>query len=317
MVKRQLISCLQQFFLEKINCIEKIPRQASFRTFWRIYLNKRTLIAVVYPHEKIAEIENYQRIQRILVQNGLKVAAIIDRPAENILLLEDLGKMQLSRLSPAEIVNHHGKEIARILWQLSTIRAELTSFKLDLDRMRFEMNFFLKHFVVNFPQPFKADLLQKELEELINKIECDVFFAHRDFHSKNIHLYANQLYLVDFQDALQAPRYYDLVSFLFDSYKNYGKNRDKLLTFYEEMSASRVKEEQLLLTALQRNIKALGTFGYQVFHNQNSQYRFFIPRTINYILQHLIYFSGQFPVLNAYFSRLSASINGKIRREGY
>src|ERR1700687_1905329 len=43
-------------------------------------------------------------------------------------------------------------------------------------------------------------------------------FTHRDYQSRNIMVKDGELVLIDFQDALQGPRQYDLVSLLRDSY---------------------------------------------------------------------------------------------------
>ena len=42
--------------------------------------------------------------------------------------------------------------------------------------------------------------------------------------------------------------------------------------------------DQIFLTALQRNIKALGTFGYQVMEKKNLMYKGYIRRTVRHIL---------------------------------
>ena len=42
--------------------------------------------------------------------------------------------------------------------------------------------------------------------------------CHRDYHSRNLMLHDEQLYIIDFQDARMGPDTYDLVSLLRDSY---------------------------------------------------------------------------------------------------
>ncbi len=43
-------------------------------------------------------------------------------------------------------------------------------------------------------------------------------FTHRDYQSRNIMVKEGELVVIDFQDALQGPRQYDLVALLRDSY---------------------------------------------------------------------------------------------------
>ena len=42
--------------------------------------------------------------------------------------------------------------------------------------------------------------------------------CHRDYHSRNLMLHDDRLYIIDFQDARMGPDTYDLVSLLRDSY---------------------------------------------------------------------------------------------------
>ena len=42
--------------------------------------------------------------------------------------------------------------------------------------------------------------------------------CHRDYHSRNLMLHDEPLYIIDFQDARMGPDTYDLASLLRDSY---------------------------------------------------------------------------------------------------
>jgi aminoglycoside/choline kinase family phosphotransferase len=60
------------------------------------------------------------------------------------------------------------------------------------------------------------------------------------------------------------------------------------------------------LTALQRNIKALGTFAFQVFERRHRVYARYIPRTLRHIGDHLrVLADPRFDQLAKYFSDLS------------
>jgi hypothetical protein len=70
---------------------------------------------------------------------------------------------------------------------------------------------------------------------------------------------------------------------------------EKLLNEYinkkERIEESPVNREEFLKVfdwmCIQRNLKALGTFGYQIRVNRNERYRDAIPRTIEYVLENL------------------------------
>jgi hypothetical protein len=44
--------------------------------------------------------------------------------------------------------------------------------------------------------------------------------------------------------------------------------------------------EELNLSAIQRNLKALGTFGHQIFHRGKAHFAPAIPRTLRHLLGH-------------------------------
>ncbi len=315
--QKKRIAFFQRFFAEKIYRVEKIPRQASFRKYYRLYLGEKIIIALIYPRDKTAEIERYLFFYKTLREHQLPLAEVFDVLENHILLLEDLGKVHLNNLRPAEIISGYSQQLMELLAKLAAVPLNATSSKLDADRLKFEFDFFLEHFFSEYSCGFEKKILLEDLDNLRRSIGSPEVFAHRDFHSRNILLKSGKLYLVDFQDALQAPRYYDLVSLIFDSYIDYHKYRKEFVCIFEKANRKRVDSVQFLRTALQRNIKALGTFGFQVFKNKNRQYQRYILPTLSYINSHLTFFRKEFAVLKDYFSSVSGSITGRIRRDGY
>ena len=97
--------------------------------------------------------------------------------------------------------------------------------------------------------------------------------------------------MIDFQDARMGPDTYDLVSLLRDSYVESAKDArraDRLLHRAEAATAPcrRRSDEfrgRFEMMALQRNLKALGTFGYQTTARSNPVYIQYIPRTLRYV----------------------------------
>jgi aminoglycoside/choline kinase family phosphotransferase len=94
--------------------------------------------------------------------------------------------------------------------------------------------------------------------------------------------------MIDFQDARLGPDTYDLVSLLRDSYMDLtDREVDELIAYFLALKKSPASEwsefrRRFDLMALQRNLKALGTFGYQTTTRGNSVYIQYIPRTLNY-----------------------------------
>jgi N-acetylmuramate 1-kinase len=112
--------------------------------------------------------------------------------------------------------------------------------------------------------------------------------CHRDYHSRNLMLHDHQLYIIDFQDARMGPDTYDLVSLLRDSYVDLSEQAvEDLIAYFlavrGETGAEREFRRRFDVMALQRNLKALGTFGYQTTARRNPVYIQYIPRTLRYV----------------------------------
>jgi len=110
--------------------------------------------------------------------------------------------------------------------------------------------------------------------------------ATRDFQSKNIMEKDGELYIIDFQDALLAPRVYDLVSLLRDSYVELSNAIiDEAITYYAEKidcEKSTIIDEFNVVT-IQRKLKDAGRFVYIDKIKKNSDYLKFVPHTLLYV----------------------------------
>jgi aminoglycoside/choline kinase family phosphotransferase len=121
--------------------------------------------------------------------------------------------------------------------------------------------------------------------------------CHRDYHSRNLMLHDGSLYIIDFQDARMGPDTYDLVSLLRDSYVDLAAAQvDELVAYFLALragpagvspDAAAEYRRRFDVMALQRNLKALGTFGYQTVTRGNPVYIQYMPRTLNYVRANL------------------------------
>lgn len=278
--------------LGSIRKIQPMKREASTRSFFRLHLDKYTLVAMVYPEENKEETDRIARLTSLYNEYGLKVPAIREIIDRRIILQQDLGKLLVQKALSWPQAEERKKilgKISRITMQLARIPLEHTSAVLDTARMKWEMDFFVSHFAGNYFHP-QTDLeeLRQMLHAMVEKIGPVNTFAHRDFHTRNMLYYKNDIYLVDFQDSLRAPVFYDPVSFVFDAYMDLKLLRSSFVDSLEN-SGLIMDEEQFYLTALQRNIKALGTFGYQVMVKKNLTYEKYINRTVGYILSNPLF----------------------------
>jgi len=224
-----------------------------------------------------------------------------------VLALEDLGDVTLqARLGAAdadeqlklyreavdliEIIQRRGRELAG---------PEFVPYGIafDVDKLTWEMNFFLKHFLEAYCRatltPSLRAAISADLDAIVRELAAmPRVLCHRDYHSRNLMLKAGHLHVIDFQDARLGPDTYDLASLVRDSYVDLPDQTFQALLDYYLALTNRTHEaeafrERFDLMCLQRNLKALGTFGYQTTARGNPVYVQYIPRTMRYARENL------------------------------
>jgi len=124
-------------------------------------------------------------------------------------------------------------------------------------------------------------------------------FTHRDFHSRNLMVHQDRVWLLDFQDALLGPCVYDLASLLKDSYAVLPEALvDELIDYYLDRAATMGMEglgkqdraafrKRFDFMSLQRNLKAAGRFVYIDVVKKKNHLLPYIPQTLGYVRRNL------------------------------
>ena len=130
---------------------------------------------------------------------------------------------------------------------------------------------------------------------VMNALDQPQVFVHRDYHSRNLMLTDEQNPgILDFQDAVEGPLTYDLVSLLKDAYLRWPAEQvwQWALEFYNGIEATvreRVDEDQFRryfeLMGVQRHVKVAGIFARLNHRDGKSGYLADIPRTLSYIVE--------------------------------
>lgn len=118
---------------------------------------------------------------------------------------------------------------------------------------------------------------------------------HRDFHSRNLMCFADELVTIDFQDMVWGPATYDLVSLLKDCYRIWPNSVTKPMVkrFLQRSPllaniASDQAWQAYQLTGLQRHLKIAGIFARLHRRDGKSGYLADIPATLNYVQEVLV-----------------------------
>lgn len=272
---------------------------ASTRRFWRIlFPEQATRVVMDYGSPFEGESDDV-RLSRVFHEAGLRIAAI-ERvaPVPGCLVLEDLGDRTLelalagASTSQVEDLYRRSVDLAVAIAERGT-RALRRSERaagpaLDAERFRFEMDFFVEHFVRGLRGAETVDdVLVASLRELADLAAASPrVLCHRDYHARNLMVLRDgELAMVDIQDARWGPDTYDLASLLRDAYVDLDEELvvelcERYRTSLPDPPEPGAFRSRFAIVAAQRMVKALGTFGYQVHRLGRERYRDAIPRTV-------------------------------------
>jgi len=302
-------------YLSRSGLAARAPRvvpltgDASDRRYFRILLSDGTSIvlslhAAPFDFDKLP----FVNVARLLAQMPVPIPNVLGHAEDlGILALDDLGDVtlqaHLGAATPAEHAALYRQSVALVA-TLQKRGAELESpaylpygVAFDVEKLTWEMDFFIKHFLEAYRGVLLADdergALRDELAVMVDTLAAEPrVLCHRDYHSRNLMLHGALLYIIDFQDARMGPDTYDLVSLLRDSYVDLPEQTvAELIAYFLALKGESGKEQEFRarfdLMALQRNLKALGTFGYQTTARRNPVYIQYIPRTLRYVRTNL------------------------------
>ena len=293
--------------------VHRLLGDASDRTYYRLLLDEEKTLVLAHYHDSFKlEHHPYYTMDQLLRRLSLHTPKILGWwEEEGLLLLEDLGDKTLHHLFPSlrreerESIYRRAIDILIIMQTKGTKsitpRHQAYHLAFDEEKLLEELNFFYLHYLIGLLRkeiPSEDEALIREWFARISRELAALprVLCHRDYHSRNLMLKGEKIYLIDFQDARMGPHSYDLVSLLRDSYIELDEGMVERLIYYyldshhhfePRRDGERFREEFDLM-ALQRNMKAIGTFAYQAVGKGNPFYLQFIPPTLQYVHRNLI-----------------------------
>jgi hypothetical protein len=299
-----------------VSSVLPLTGDASDRRYFRVLRREKPSVVFALHAEAFdAERLPFVRVAGLFDAMPLPVPGILDRAGDlGLLVLEDLGDVTLqAHLGAAPAAEHSRlyRQAVSFIEAMQRRGAELESpqyppygIAFDVEKLLWELEFFTKHYLEAYRgaviPPAARTALAAEWRALAEELAAEPrVLCHRDYHSRNLMLYRGELYIIDFQDARLGPDTYDLVSLLRDSYVDLNESAvDELIAYFialkrptgapaEFLTWERDYRARFDVMALQRNLKALGTFGYQTSVRRNPVYIQYIPRTIRHVQKNL------------------------------
>ncbi len=291
--------------IDALSGSEPVPasEDASFRRYFRVRSNAGSFIVMDAPPEQ-EDCLPFLRVAGYLEAMQLNAPRVIEiNLEEGFLLLSDLGNRQylkeLEGAPDAAATLYPDALDALLAMQRRGAAYQALLPPYDDELLRFELSLFHDwlcgtHLGIEWTGDMEAEW-QSLCDLLVtNAFDQPQVFVHRDYHSRNLMATdRNNPGILDFQDAVEGPLTYDLVSLLKDCYVKWPAERiwTWALDFYNGLDESlrvRINAQQFRryfeLMGVQRHLKAAGIFARLNHRDGKPDYLLDVPRTLSYIV---------------------------------
>ena len=293
--------------------IEPASADASFRSYWRISSTQHATSILMDAPPQQEDIGPWLDIEARLRSAGLHAPSVFaaDR-AQGFVLMEDLGaRTYLPELNESSADALYADALHALLRMQTHV--DVTGLPVyDRNALVVEMElmpeWFLQRHLDFAPACEEWDVIEAAFTFLVQAaLEQPRVFVHRDYHSRNL-LVCRDLEkpptgivaagipnpgIIDFQDAVNGPITYDLVSLLRDCYIEWD---DERVDGWVEAHRLNLRHAQLIdadvdaarfrrwfdLMGLQRHLKVLGIFCRLWYRDGKRQYLGDLPLVWRY-----------------------------------
>ena len=278
--------------------VERASTDASFRRYFRVFLDGRTLIAMDAPPQR----ENsraFVHVAGLLRGAGLNAPEIHDHDlAQGFLLVTDLGTQSyLAALAEENADRLFGDATtALVQWQAASREGVLPAY--DEALLRRELDLFpdwyvARHLGITLSQP-QREALEKVFRAILarNLAEPRVF-VHRDYMPRNLMVTDPNPGILDFQDAVHGPVSYDVACLFRDAFVSWDEERviDGTVRYWEKARRAALPVpadfaqfwRDVEWMGLQRHLKVLGIFARLHYRDGKKGYLEDTPRFLGYV----------------------------------
>jgi aminoglycoside/choline kinase family phosphotransferase len=288
---------------------------ASFRRYFRVQGDVSCIVMDAPPQQE--DCRPFVQIADYLEKMGLNGPRVLKADLERgFLLLSDLGSLPyltaIERDSGRAAALYMDAIDALLVMQTKGIAVQGELPLYDDALLRFEISLFHdwlceRHLGISFSR-VEEKQWQDCCDALVdNALNQPRVFVHRDYHSRNLMVTGfNNPGILDFQDAVEGPLTYDLVSLLKDCYIKWPVEQVlQWALYFRECSgiAAQRDRDQFLrefsLTGVHRHLKAAGIFARLLHRDNKPGYLKDVPRTLGYIVDiapryEALHFLGEF-----------------------
>ena len=276
---------------------------ASFRRYFRItpqtpWHGHATLIVMDAP-PPMEDCRPFVHVSSLMRDAGLNAPAVLAQDiAQGFLLLTDLGtRTYLAELDAKSAPTLYSDAInALVRWQQASRPGALPPYDealLSRELALFPDWYVAKHLRITLSATQRNVLDTSFRSILDNNLAQPRVFVHRDYHSRNLMRSEPNPGILDFQDAVEGPVTYDLVSLLRDAYVEWTEEQqiDWAVRYWQRARAAAVPVDadfsgfwrDFEWMGIQRQLKVLGIFARLRHRDCKAAYLDDMPRVFSYL----------------------------------
>jgi aminoglycoside/choline kinase family phosphotransferase len=274
----------ESYFDIKPEAVSIIPMSGSDRRYYRLSAGKISAIGTF--NQNIAENNSFYYFTDLFRKHEINVPEIYKTGKDRrYYLQQDLGNTtlfdELNQKGLTDEVKEYYKMSLEQLAKLQWIAGREADYNQCFGTKQFDEKaisadfLYFKYYFADLQKiVYDKTVLTDEVEEIskdLGRIQPKMLM-YRDFQSRNIMLYDDKVYFIDYQGCMQGPPQYDIASLLWQAKANLPQKwKDELLNSYitslNNLPMSRVDEMYLRKGysqfVLLRLVQVLGAYGFR------------------------------------------------------
>jgi len=296
--------------------VVKLKGEASARSYYRVGEAPDSHVVMVMPPDALKKSDEVSKgdaptelpfvnVHRYLTRLGIRVPEILrfDEPA-GMMVLEDLTDLTFEAAlatKSQEALYTQAVELLALMRAKAEREIDRSCLAFtrafDEDLYDWELHHFREWGLEIWSGKKPTDAERAELDTLFRRMASQLAaaprgFTHRDYQSRNLMVKGDELVVIDFQDALQGPRQYDLVALLRDSYVELERPfvqamLDAYIVAFEKQTREKIDVKSFKqffdLLSVQRKLKDAGRFEFINRVKGNPGFLVSIPASLRYV----------------------------------
>ncbi|MDP2262319.1 MAG: phosphotransferase [Hydrogenophaga sp.] len=297
----------------RVDSLRPASADASFRRYLRLDSSSGASVIVMDAPPAQENCQPFVHVAGLMRDAGLLVPEILawDEP-QGFMLLSDLGTQTLlDVIDPDNAQAQHAHYMSALdsllAWQLASQPGVLPAY--DEALLRRELQLFPDWYLDQHRQVTlneqEADVVKKAFDSIVrHNLAAPSVYVHRDFMPRNLMMprqvgatAAQQLGVLDFQDAVYGPITYDIASLMRDAFLSWDEDFviDITIRYWEKARKAGLMDFEdwhsdfgafyraVEWMGLQRHLKVAGIFARLTLRDGKPKYLADAPRFIHYI----------------------------------